>query len=43
MVDIIHRIGIKSSAAQVYNALSTIQGLANWWTEEPARVLLSIP
>jgi uncharacterized protein YndB with AHSA1/START domain len=34
MVDIIHRIGIKSSAAKVYNALSTIQGLANWWTQE---------
>ena len=34
MVDIIHRIGIKSPAAQVYNAISTIKGLANWWTEE---------
>ncbi len=34
MVDIIHRIGIKSTAAQVYNALSTIKGLAHWWTEE---------
>lgn len=34
MVDIIHRIGIKSSAAQVYRALSTIDGLAHWWTEE---------
>ena len=34
MVDIIHRIGIRSSAAEVYNALSTIKGLANWWTEE---------
>ena len=34
MVDIIHRIGIKSSPAQVYKALSTIEGLAHWWTEE---------
>jgi uncharacterized protein YndB with AHSA1/START domain len=34
MADIIHRIGIKSSAAQVYKALSTIKGLAHWWTEE---------
>src|SRR5688500_7744624 len=34
MVDIIHRIGIRSSAAEGYNALSTIKGLANWWTEE---------
>ena len=34
MVDIIHRIGIKSSPTQVYKALSTIDGLAHWWTEE---------
>ena len=34
MPDIIHRIGIKSSAEQVYKAISTINGLANWWTEE---------
>jgi uncharacterized protein YndB with AHSA1/START domain len=34
MVDIIHRIGVKSAAAQVYKALSTIEGLAHWWTEE---------
>jgi uncharacterized protein YndB with AHSA1/START domain len=34
MANIIHRIGIKSSAKQVYNAVSTIKGLAGWWTEE---------
>jgi uncharacterized protein YndB with AHSA1/START domain len=34
MPDIIHRIGIHSSAEQVYNALSTIEGLAKWWTDE---------
>lgn len=34
MIDIIHRIGIKSSPAPVYKALSTIKGLAHWWTEE---------
>ena len=34
MVDIIHRIGIRSSANEVYRAISTIDGLANWWTEE---------
>jgi uncharacterized protein YndB with AHSA1/START domain len=34
MADIIHRIGIKTSPDQVYKALSTINGLANWWTEE---------
>jgi uncharacterized protein YndB with AHSA1/START domain len=34
MVNIIHRIGIKSPASNVYKVLSTIEGLANWWTEE---------
>ncbi len=34
MVDIIHRIGIRSSSKKVYKALSTIEGLSNWWTEE---------
>ncbi len=36
MADIIHRIGIKSGTAEVYKALSTIDGLAHWWTEEVA-------
>ena len=34
MVDIIHRIGIKAPATKVYKAISTIEGLANWWTDE---------
>lgn len=34
MVDIVHRIGIKSPSARVYKALSTINGLSHWWTEE---------
>jgi uncharacterized protein YndB with AHSA1/START domain len=34
MVNIIHRIGIKSSPVPVYKAISTIEGLANWWTNE---------
>jgi uncharacterized protein YndB with AHSA1/START domain len=34
MVNIIHRIGIKSSPVSVYKAISTIEGLGNWWTEE---------
>ncbi len=34
MANIIHRIGIKVPAAKVYKALSTIDGLAHWWTEE---------
>jgi len=32
MPDILHRVGIKSSADQVYNALATRDGLAGWWT-----------
>ena len=34
MVNIIHRIGIRSEAGQVYKAISTIEGLSNWWTSE---------
>jgi hypothetical protein len=29
MVDIIHRIGIKSSASEVYKALTSLEGLSN--------------
>ena len=32
MVDILHRVGIKSSLDEVYKALSTRKGLAAWWT-----------
>lgn len=32
MVDIIHRIGIKASPSQVYAAVSTVDGVAGWWT-----------
>jgi uncharacterized protein YndB with AHSA1/START domain len=31
MPDILHRVGIKSSPKQVYESLSTIKGLSNWW------------
>jgi uncharacterized protein YndB with AHSA1/START domain len=34
MPDIIHRIGIKSPATHVYEALTSLEGLAQWWTEE---------
>lgn len=34
MVDIIHRVGIKAPAPQVYAALASVDGLAGWWTEE---------
>jgi uncharacterized protein YndB with AHSA1/START domain len=34
MPDIIHRIGIKAPIAKVYAALSTVEGIAGWWTRE---------
>ena len=34
MADILHRIGIKSSPAAVYNALTAREGLAAWWTND---------
>ncbi len=32
MPNIIHRVGIKGPVANVYEALSTIDGLSGWWT-----------
>jgi uncharacterized protein YndB with AHSA1/START domain len=32
-MDIVHRVGIKAPVREVYAALSTIEGLAGWWTE----------
>ncbi|PRX48051.1 uncharacterized protein YndB with AHSA1/START domain [Nonomuraea fuscirosea] len=35
MADILHRIGVEqSSPEQVYNALTTLDGLSGWWTEK---------
>lgn len=35
MVDILHRIGVTgSSPDDVYAALTTVDGLAKWWTED---------
>lgn len=35
MTDILHRIGVEGSTPeQVYEALTTIDGLAAWWTTE---------
>ena len=34
MVDIIHGIGIKAVPAEVYAALSTVEGVAGWWTRD---------
>jgi uncharacterized protein YndB with AHSA1/START domain len=34
-VDILHKVGIKASALRdVYNALTTIEGLSRWWTND---------
>jgi uncharacterized protein YndB with AHSA1/START domain len=35
MVDILHRVGVKTSSPEkVYDALTTVEGLAGWWTED---------
>ena len=35
MVDILHRVGVKTSSPdQVYEALTTLDGLAGWWTDD---------
>jgi len=36
MPDIIHRLGIKAPLASVHAALTTVPGLAGWWTEDTA-------
>jgi uncharacterized protein YndB with AHSA1/START domain len=33
MPDILHRAGIKSSPSDAYRALTTIEGLSGWWTD----------
>jgi uncharacterized protein YndB with AHSA1/START domain len=34
MADIIHRIGFEAPASEVYKAVSSVEGLSRWWTEE---------
>jgi uncharacterized protein YndB with AHSA1/START domain len=35
MVDILHRVGVETdSPKKVYDALTTIDGLAGWWTND---------
>ncbi len=31
MPDILHRVGIASTADKVYQALATLDGLSHWW------------
>jgi uncharacterized protein YndB with AHSA1/START domain len=32
MVHIIHRVGIRASLDQVYDAVATVKGISRWWT-----------
>ena len=34
MPDILHRVAVKGSPKDTYRALSTLEGLAAWWTPE---------
>ena len=35
MVDILHRVGVQTSSPEkVYDALTTVDGLAGWWTDD---------
>jgi len=35
MVDILHRVGVKTpTPRKVYDALTTVEGLAGWWTDD---------
>lgn len=34
MVDIIHRIGIRAPVGDVFQAISSVAGIAGWWTRE---------
>lgn len=34
MADIIHRVGVKAPVSEVYTALSTVEGVASWWTKD---------
>lgn len=36
MPDILHRVGIKTTPEKVFEALSTVEGLAHWWIRDTA-------
>ncbi len=38
MIDIIHRVGIKAPLSKVYATVSTVEGVAGWWTKETTGV-----
>ncbi len=34
MPDILHRVGVAAEQSSVYQALTTVEGIRNWWSEE---------
>ncbi len=34
MLDILHRVGVTATPEKVYDALTTVDGLAAWWTTD---------
>ncbi|MEV0646244.1 SRPBCC domain-containing protein [Phytomonospora sp. NPDC050363] len=38
MVDILHKVGVRSSVDEVFKALTTADGLAGWWTTDTSGV-----
>jgi uncharacterized protein YndB with AHSA1/START domain len=34
MPDILHKVGVKAPPNEAYKALSTLEGLAGWWTSD---------
>ena len=40
MTDIYHQIGVKAEAADIYQAVSSLDGLSGWWTKTTGDVSL---
>jgi len=34
MPDILHRVGVAADPERVYEALTTVEGIRNWWSED---------
>jgi uncharacterized protein YndB with AHSA1/START domain len=41
MLDIMHLVKIHASPDQVYRAITTAEGVQNWWTRDTAVTVLS--
>ena len=35
MPDILHRVDVAAAPMRVFEALTTVEGIRNWWSEEP--------